>query len=102
MFRCHGDADTCGYVDLMAFNANRLGDDIDYPVRKPAGITTLIVLSVLYDSELVTAQPREYVCFPKRSFETHCRLPQHRVTNGMSQSIVDVLETIEVEQKYSK
>ena len=102
MFRCHGDADTRGYVDLIAFNAKRSGDDIDNPVRKPAGIAALIVLPVLYDSELVAAQPREYVCFPKRGLETHRRLLQHRVANGMSQSIIDVLETIEVEQKYGK
>jgi hypothetical protein len=84
MFWCHGDADTRGYVDLIAFNDKRSGDDIDNPVRKPAGIAVPIVLPVLHDSELVAAQPREYVCFPKRSLETQRRFQQHLVANGMS------------------
>src|SRR5215475_7517903 len=102
MLRRQGNADTCGDVDLIAFNIEGLRDDLDNAACKRAGIIVLVILPVLYDGELVTTQPRQHVGFSKRSLEAHCGFTQQRIANSVPQGVIDMLEAIKIQQYYGK
>jgi hypothetical protein len=59
----------------------------------------LVGLPGLYDREFVAAEPRHHVGLPQRRFEAAGGLPEQRVTGGMAERIIDVLEPVDVEHE---
>src|SRR5262249_47134698 len=98
MLRCQGNANACGDVDLIAFDIEWLGYDLDNAACQRTGVGMLIIFPVLDDSKLVAAQPRQHVGFPKGSLEARCGFTQERIANSMPQRVIDVLEAIKVQQ----
>ena len=94
------DADTRCDVDFVALDIERLGEDRNNTICKCARVSPLIVLPVLDHRKFIAPQSRQNVGFPKRCLEPRRNLPQQRVANSVAQSVIDMLEAIEIEQQH--
>src|SRR6202043_1852226 len=73
--------------------------NLDDAIGKRTRGFALLGLAALDDRKFVAAEPSQHVGFPQQRLEPCRGLPQQRVARGMAESIVDVLEAVEIEQQ---
>ena len=93
------NANARGDVDFITIDIKRLRDDIDNTVSKSTGCSALVIVTVLNNCKLVTAQARQHVGFPQRRLQTNGGFAQQCIANGMAKRIVDMFEAVEVQQQ---
>ena len=100
MFRRQRDSDAGRDVHFIAFDIERLRDEVDHAICKLDGGFALVAFADLDNGEFVAAEPRQDVGLPQRAFEARGGFAQQRVTGRVAKRIVDVFEPIEVEQEH--
>ena len=97
--RVERDADADADLEDQAVDAERLGQRIDQALGHPARGRE-IGRARQQHRELVAAQPRHGVDPAQRPLQPRTDLGQQQVAEVMPESVVDVLEAVEVEQQH--
>ena len=100
--RAPARSDTRGDIDLVALDIERPGNDLGNSLCERGRGFTLVIVLVLNDREFVAAKTRQHVSFPKRRLEASRGLPQQRVADCVTERVVDMLETVKIQQQYGK
>ena len=102
MFGRQGDPDTGGDIHLIAFDIEWPRDDLGNTVRKGRCGLTLVIIPVLNNRKFVATKARQDIGFPKRCFEAGCGFPQQCIANCVAERVVDMLETVKIQQQHGE
>ena len=94
--------DTGADFDAVARQLKRFGNEFRNASREIERTAALIVARGLDDGEFVAAEPRQHVGGAQRRSQAAGDLPEQFIAGGMTEQIVDVLETVEVEHQDRK
>ena len=99
ILRKEGDADAGGQEQLAPAQrkgGTQAGEDLP---RHPGGILRLGDVRQ-HDDELVTAHPGDPILLSERGPQSAGNLPQQTVSFVMAQGVVDVLESVQVNEQH--
>src|SRR5579859_1491876 len=87
-------------VGLLAVEVKGLGNSLDDPAPE-CDCTLMLTRPALLDNrELVAAEARQHIRFPKRGLQASGDLHQQLVSGGMPERVVDGLESIKIQHQY--
>ena len=86
----------------MGFDLDRLDDDGKKLVGERECIRLLVLSELLKHGELIAAEPRHDVSIAHRALEPPRDLLEQRVADDVSERVVDLLETIEIEEMHGE
>ena len=95
----HGDADAGTDIEGEFRQLERLFKRPEYLAGQPAGGLEIGCLWQ-QQGEFIAAEPRHRIRFPHMFLETRTNLLQQDVPHVVSQGIVDLLETVKVDEQY--
>src|SRR5262249_36020861 len=96
-----GDADADAELQRLAGDAARLGDLAQYLLRHHRAVARLLD-ALDQKRELVAAEPRRRVVRAQALLQLLAHILQHFIARGMAERVVDLLEAVEIEEKYAK
>ncbi|RAO44497.1 hypothetical protein ONO86_03585 [Micromonospora noduli] len=98
VLREEGDPDRPAHVQRQPVERHRLGQRLNHPVGQLPRLTD-VGQPGHHDGELVTAQPGDHLWSGLHVGEPGADLDQQPVAHGMPEGVVDVLETVQVDQQ---
>ncbi len=99
VLECRRNADAGADTDIAPVDLERLAQHLDDAVRQRLGGTELVALAGLNDGEFVAAEPGQNIGLAQQRFQTGRHFDQQGIAGGMAERIVDLFETIEVQQE---
>ena len=93
------DANAGTNADNLAIDAK--GSETSPIMRAASDLGSVALGDIvdLDDGEFIAPEPRQYVGFPQCPFNSLSHLPEQFVTGGMSECVVNLLESIEVDHE---
>ncbi len=95
------DTDATAWCHLILAKKHRLVNRFDYLSAQRLKVIGSIK-SIDNNYELVPADPAQRIRSPQHRLQAICYGTQHLVSNLMAQCVIDSLEVIEVDEKYSQ
>ena len=96
--RVHRDADAAGDHELAIVDGDRGAQGLQHFLGDLSSVLNFAD-DVDQDGELITAESRHGVFLPHGGAEARCDGPKKLVADGMAKRVVDLLETVDVEEQ---
>src|SRR6478735_9408672 len=97
----HADSDTRGDIQIMVFDGMGFSQGFKDPSARNFGIFRMFHI-LKQEDELVASRPAHRVRGSYASDQLVCNGLQKLVAGGMTQGVIDVLESIQIQKEYSQ
>src|SRR2546428_6760310 len=95
------DADACSREGRVLVEFKRGSQFLLYSLRD-ADCIARVIDAANQDRELVTAEPGQGIGWAQTTFQALSKSNQQEVSMSMAETVVDVLETVQIEKQYCK